>query len=163
MLIKRTVRIVLVHDKHFTLLRVVTEEHVNMVTILTFRTADIPVRVVHGALPLFAGSIPASSYRAFRLLNRNLQPVNPDMPLLVVARLLLGIGRLGIHPALRFSDTLLRGVAVSPGLYLFCCLCSRAIVSTRAASLRGSSFSSFCASSPVSSLFRMQYLRASFT
>ena len=99
MLVKRTIRIVLIHYKDLTSIptvNVIGKENVYMVTVYTLCTAEVSVSVVHFAFPLLAVSILTSAHTAFGLLNRNVESSNLHMSLFVVACFLLPISRICI-------------------------------------------------------------------
>ena len=89
----------LVNDIHFAVPVVkvgsIVDEHVQMVTVLAVASKDVAISVVHLLLPLLAVNL-ATTHGAFRVLNHEVVTAKADMSLLVVAFLLLCIGRLSI-------------------------------------------------------------------
>ena len=99
-LVKAAVGIVLVHYEYLAsvpTVNIIGEEHVNVVAVNTHGTTNVAVSVVHLAFPLLAVSISALTHAALRLLNGNVERTYLHMPLLVVACLLLSLGRLSVH------------------------------------------------------------------
>ena len=101
MLIKATVRVVLIHHIHIAALRSIRQEYIDMVSVNSLSAADIAVGIVHLLLPLLAACIHATAYAALRLLDCHFIAVYLNMTLAIITGCFLSLGRLGIH--LRFS------------------------------------------------------------
>ena len=96
MLVKAAVWVVLVNDEHLAsvpTVNVVRDKHINVITIHTFCTTEVAVCVVHLAFPFLTVGILASTHAAFRVLNGNVECTHLHMTLLIIACLLLSVGR----------------------------------------------------------------------
>ena len=96
MLVKAAVWVVLVNDEHLAsvpTVNVVRDKHINVITIHALCTTEVAVGVVHLAFPFLTVGILASTHAAFRVLNGNVECTNLHMTLLIVACLLLSVGR----------------------------------------------------------------------
>ncbi len=85
MLIKRTVLVHLVNDKHIAFFGCVRQEHVNVVAVHALRATDIAVVVLHGGLPLRAVGTLTMAHTTFAVLNADVVAVNFAMLHLIVA------------------------------------------------------------------------------
>ena len=100
MLVERTVRVGLVDNEHrpaAPLIHVLMEEYINVVAVGPLRAFDIAVGVGHGGFPWLAVFVRSAALAARRILDGDVEPGNLDVPLLVVACLLLPLGRLGVN------------------------------------------------------------------
>ena len=97
-------RVVLVDDEHTPVRRLVADEHIDLIAILACRALHIAVVGWHLDLPRRAVRADAATGRAFRVLDADVEPIERDMALLIVASVLLRLARLGVDARRRGID-----------------------------------------------------------
>ena len=103
-LVKRPIRVILVHHKHLLPIPpiyIIRHKHIDVIAIHTLRAAEISVSVVHFALPRLSVRIHTTAHTPLRLFDTDIKRPHLHMPLLVVPRLLLCITRVRVHLTLR--------------------------------------------------------------
>ncbi len=93
-LVKRAIWVYLVDHKHPIAIWVLAHEHINLLVVSALGTAHISIVSLQLVFPLAAVRRNTRALGTFRVLNRDIQAMHSYMPLLVVPRLLLGLGRL---------------------------------------------------------------------
>ena len=88
-------RVDLVDHKRLAALRVLADEGVNAILIVAHRALDVAIVVLHRGFPGRAVRIDAASGGSARVLDGDVQALNADVTLLVVAGFLLRLRRLG--------------------------------------------------------------------
>ena len=81
-----------------------------MVAVHALCAENVAIGVVHLLLPLLTVCVSAASHRTFRVFDSNIEPINLDMPLFIVASFLLRFARVGIRFRLRICDRSLHGI-----------------------------------------------------
>ena len=81
------------HEHGRRALGVGSQEHVHMVLVRALRAPDVPIMVLHLRGPFVALGVLARPDGARRVFDGNVQAIHKDVALLVVARLLLFLGR----------------------------------------------------------------------
>ena len=106
-LVKRPVRVILVHHKHLLPIPsvyIIRHKHIDVIAIHTLRAAEVSVSVVHLALPRLSVRIHTTAHTPLRLFDTDIKRTNPNMSLPVIPRLLLCITRVRVHLALCRSN-----------------------------------------------------------
>ena len=83
----------LINNKNLIRVQSIPQKHINLIPIFPHRALKIPISIIHLLHPLPPALINPRSCGSFRILNRNIKPLNRNMPFLIIPHLLLCLGR----------------------------------------------------------------------